>query len=438
MVDNIAINGYKGFQTDVQTPNCDTFIQKELCNCSTNINNEQYKCFLAQKQPSNNGYFNHKENYFPDSFEGVGSIVLNRSVLELPLKDGLEGNSTVKARWDKEYSSLAKRWRLDDNRVAIALNCRKHGGYLYECDHKHKNHVPISCRDIHFCPYCGRRYTRQEGNIVYGLFGQIANSISGVAMLHIVATLPKDKWDIVDKNELPQVWYKAIRKYRGDNRKVAGTVAIHHWGDSESIHKQAHLDILMLNVIANDITTKITDLEGNCKDVVNGAVFELFNPYLDVDRLRQCWTDSLNETFGWNIEIADIYTQYYDWATTDKAVLMHRCKYHVRMAISDIYKAWAENKYIVDDDVKEILELPKNFRRCRWFGWLSDCIKSKYLGFLKIAVCKEEQREEYLNEAMYVCGVCGGSLRYCGSVVSDWEIREYGIVRAKEVCNDGG
>lgn len=345
---------------------------------STFTDSQKNNVIDSGPNPLLNGYLEHIEKYFP-----------------------------LTSEYKEFLGKLVKKYDVNDWMPSSVDACGTRG-LRYECeDHEEEfTYQPHGCQNIEFCPRCGDGYSKLMARTMFKIFMDIEDKKPGLAIIKIVFTIPEECWYDVcydNANKLFHTVNKSLREYLGG--LMLGMHMSYHEGspeDPQHPHKP-HIEVLILNLTVEEQYISQVDLENNV--VERGKCrFRRFNPYIDVDKLRDIYQKQLGKTFGWNVEKVVLHTQYsqLDNGEESDRKLMHMCKYSVRSFAKDVYdrlKEWGVEGGCVSYECKngletipidkfmgvvDLLMYPKSFHRNRWYGWLSNSVRREYFEKLGI------------------------------------------------------
>jgi len=351
------------------------------------------------EQPTQNVILNHRHNYF---FVASQWISLLDRIQRLGYDKGINDH----------IGSLSQ----------LVKNCCRYGK-SWSCENDHEIFRPKSCGERHFCPRCGEREGRLRGQIAQSVYHEVADAIPGLSLIHIVFTIPSSKWRSIgyyDAPRLYQVVYKTIKKYF---RMSMPGLACFHRGSVSSKNANPHIDMTMLNLGFNPSTSD-SELRIYKQGVIDNAYmhrshqlesFQIVNPFIDVDRLREIYKDELEKEFKWDLDEVVLHTSYVPMQRSGSSArkIAHIVNYSTRYMVVDSYQEVLEGTEYTDrelETLRELLAPPIGFTIRRWFGWLSPSTKRKYLDLLEIEWRSTSDIEKDILDGSDRCKVCGSEM----------------------------
>jgi hypothetical protein len=269
-------------------------------------------------------------------------------------------------------------------------------GHLYECEHDHtKVFDPYVCGEKNLCVICGHRYTQKLALYAKTLFNTLSLRLPDLYLSSIVFTLPKQLWDVIDYtnfSEFNDVCLKTIKQYH-KGVMPAGVSASHTWHSQYPIgEKYPHGHSFWLNYGYDKKAGK----------------FRMIDNFYDARKLRRIYRKNLKAAFGVNVPAVNLWIEYVKLDPSDARKCQkawHMLSYAFRMPQKDATEfcrgvKWdnkaRQYKQVRDpitklsqrqlEHLNYILNPPRNWRRVRWYGWLSDSVKAHYLGLLGLSL----------------------------------------------------
>lgn len=357
-------------------------------------------------QPTQNVILNHRQNYFYVHSQWISLLDrIQRLGYDQAINDYI--------------GSLSQ----------LVENCCRYGK-SWSCEKDHEIFRPKSCGERHFCPRCGEREGRLRGQIAQSVYHEISDVIPGLSLIHIVFTIPSSKWRSIGYQDAPrlyQVVYKTIKKYF--KMSMPG-LACFHRGSVSSKNANPHIDMTMLNLgfrnngqSRGSISSHNPKSKQSALDESNAYMhrshqlesFEIVNPFIDVDRLREIYKDELEKEFKWDLEEVVLHTSYVPMRRSGSSArkIAHIVNYSTRYMVVDSYQEVLEGTEYTDrelETLKELLAPPVGFTIRRWFGWLSPSTKRKYLDLLEIEWRSTADIEKDILDGSDHCKICGSEM----------------------------
>lgn len=265
------------------------------------------------------------------------------------------------------------------------MNCLK-VGETYQCPHGHLVYKPTLCKNPKICVNCGQQYTKKQSAKIKEIFNSIHEKVDGVRVTDFVFTVPKQLWKLIDYtnyNRFLRCCKKTIQKYFYG--LPCGISNFHHWHSKNPMAENyPHIHLNSLNIVFVKNTPMVVRFD------------------IDLKKMRQLYKENLEQEF--DVEISKINIHYEHIPIDDKPYhknkkitnnqkIWHKLKYNFRMPQLDVNKF--SNKHQIslysDQQKNAILKLinpPKNFKRTRWFGWLADGVRTKYLKLLDVEIVR--------------------------------------------------
>jgi len=268
------------------------------------------------------------------------------------------------------------------------------------------------CKIRNLCPVCARNYTHLKVNHAWdSVFSKFAMS-KKYYLMHLVFTVPKEFRDLIfeDSSRFFHVIYKTLKRYMGKDELVGGVASLHLFGSSD-FEVKPHIHVLIPNV---NFSKKKGDL----------GFFKRKRPYFNVSQLRFNYMIEFHDEFGGGLKRKNVYVNYVKMRDMDR--VLHRLRYTFRKPIENVYPMieGANGNLSLSEweNISRVLSF--NGKRIRWFGFLADGVKSKYLALGGISyerfsdwLVREESKEKN-------CPECGGVMVYVGKT---YEFLEEGL-----------
>ncbi|GAG79796.1 unnamed protein product, partial [marine sediment metagenome] len=157
--------------------------------------------------------------------------------------------------------------------------------------------------------------------------------------------------------------------------------------------------------------------------------FVKVDKFYDVERLKEIYRKTLASSYGIDLEVVNLFIKYahVDPENEEKRrKVLHMLSYAFRMPQKDITEyargvKWNRKQLKYNqvrnpmrmftqdekDHISYILAPPPNWRRVRWYGWLADGVRAKYLKMLDIAIADTLEPPDDETERDVLCPSCG-------------------------------
>lgn len=287
---------------------------------------------------------------------------------------------------------------FDDEARFYVEGCGKEFFKLWCHEGKHWVLRPISCGKRRICPICADRYAWSKVNHAFDVFREIEEKTKfKVYVMHSVFTLPDFLWDGVKGNEnrFFKIVYRVLKRL---SRGMSGGVsAFHMWRSSDPLSGYyPHIHVVIPNIVF----------------FKNGELwyFKRTKPYFDLDKAKKIYREELKKEFGQSIDEVNLWVRYMPMKHENR--IKRVLKYIFRSPISDF------SKDLRSDLGSEIVKFVINSiyfkkKRIRWFGFLADGVKTKYLSYLGI---RYTIFDEYRKNRENLCPIHGFPLEYMGKI----------------------
>jgi hypothetical protein len=211
-------------------------------------------------------------------------------------------------------------------------------------------------------------------------------------LTHIVFTLPKELWlkVVEDCDSFFEAVYEALRYPGGLS---GGVAALHLWHSEDPLSGfYPHIHVIVPNVVV----------------VKNGKLkwFRRVKPFFNERLLKERFRLSLIKKFNVSVDSVDIYLRYVRFK--DRGQVIHVLNYAFRLPIEDFAPYLRSG---LPKEVRDFVLSVVNFKkhRIRWFGWLSDSVKSHYMRFVRF--------KEFVEEVTGICPIHRVKLMFVEHVV---------------------
>jgi len=421
------------------------------------LNNDQ-KDFLDDYSKKNSlQVLQLKKQFIQDSYDKLSFVT----------KDNYEIDSKIiEAEQEKDFRISKQIRSLNDSSIVCAKR-----GYTAPCECGLLNQIPILCGNRKLCPTCNKKYSRKLMKKIYRVLTSVPNSW----WAEVVLTYPKKYFDIdnlvkvypknkkiakvflqdscLKKHEIMNLMFKEANKWlrevygikiKGVKGKRAGVgcVVICHSLKSEnplSEENHFHVHILIPDFVFFPIVEKSLipckriniDLK---KDTVKVKTItrtdRTFIGYGEIRRIRfhkskeqmtkdrKIWQDILK----YYESDVDVYFEYFNC----KKKLMHKITYNVRGAVKDFNDHFLkeENQHIemTPEHVKRFdyhADFPFGFKRVRYYGFLSNSQRKKFLD--TVTHPKLREMLDPLYKTFEVCSGCFRRFSGFGSEEMDFD-----------------
>jgi hypothetical protein len=254
--------------------------------------------------------------------------------------------------------------------------------FRYRCDGDGKEHFvrkPWLCRRRRWCPRCADAYVRLKVEHAIETFEMIEGWRDiELYLIHLEFTFPQEFWQgiVDDPDPAFECVYEALRYPNGLS---GGIAALHLWHSRNPLDGwYPHIAVVVPNVVV----------------VKNGGLkwFRRVRPWFNEKLLKERFAKAIEKRFGVKVE-PNVYVSYVKFS--DKARVKHLLRYTFRLPIHDLVPYL---KGGLSDEVKkfvvELVNYPR--KRIRWFGWLADGVKSRYMPFVKWSDWLKKKKEEWM------------------------------------------
>jgi hypothetical protein len=262
------------------------------------------------------------------------------------------------------------------------------------------------CRHRNFCPNDAEAYVRLRVNRAWKIIKEFANSVKfGVYVIHIVFTFPREIWrkGVEDPSLLAKCVYGTLKQYKGG--MFGGVLGIHLWHSKKPQSGwYPHVHVLLLNAVLNRLPQLSGDgIKLSKKKKGCNFYFKRKRPFFNNKLLKIRFKWAIKEVFGYEwIGLPDVYCQYYKVNDENKCKIKHKLRYVFRLPIQDFDKV--DFSKLDDVEAKFVWELLNfRFKRVRWFGFLADGVKKRYLA---VAGVKFERLEFLLMLLKRESSIC--------------------------------
>lgn len=242
------------------------------------------------------------------------------------------------------------------------------------CSNGHQKRVRMTCH-LEICPRCGqrgslahrKRYLRAVDRLLWA-------PILG----YMVFTLPKEVSEAMpSKEQLSKIEKEAVKIVK-DNFSTPGCMVRAHFMGDEIERLHIHINVLFPIIDTND-TGKV--------------------PQATLDNIRQHWTTFVNQTFGLDKKITNVFYKF----TTSPVKMRHQIKYVTRPVVV------AEKFLSLSNEAKHWYLSFAGWHNTRWYGQLANCKYKQYLDNLGIDYTAHQEKDLALAKK---CPVCGEHYKY--------------------------
>ena len=283
--------------------------------------------------------------------------------------------------------------------------------YRYEClDCGESQLVAIGCKHRNFCPKCAANYTNMKVNHAYDSVFKHFARVKSSYLIQIVFTCPWEYRDEVVRNpsRFFKVVYRTLSCYLPEWEKNGGVAGIHYIGDKNPFGLHPHIHVLMPNFVFSKKGDGI-------------RYFKRKRPYFNLKKLRKEYSEQFEGEYHEKYDEMNVYVNYVKM--TDEAKVKHKLRYAFKKPI-EFYAPIIEKlgSDIKDEELAFIFKiLNLEGKSYRYFGYLADGVKSRYLGYLGI---------EYMHfkewiELPLLCKECGGQMMQHLDKVIWWMLEPY-------------
>lgn len=300
---------------------------------------------------------------------------------------------------------------LDGKWMAVvkSLSPRKHEK-LQTCrrlfstwkDAEHTFHRAMLCQERELCPTCAWAYNEELVADDLDLYQLVCHHVgSRLSFGEVEFTLPFEGQRKVDDNslgELKGMAFECVKEVLSPSGQfvLAGVGSTHHWHSSDPMKgwfPHVHFTVLEL-----------------AYDKGNGRFVRLpmHLSKEQLEKLNQVWAHRFQERFG-RIK-AKRFVVHWHYGR-GYAAFRHRLSYQFRRPVKDVYNAVVRMRGDEKIDLawlSRMLIRPRKEKRHQWYGWLSDGVKSTFLGKMEISRGRKADRAR-ARRRVY-CPLCGDEL----------------------------
>jgi len=341
------------------------------------------------------------------------------------------------------------------------------------CDCGLVGYVQRYCHDKNWCPSCSASYSYDRYRSAYADLDKISSLFPDMKLLHWVITLPDAHCNLTtdEHKRLLKLVHDTINKYFRRPVKfdvtdvnepdptpvdqIGGVCVLHKMSSTQPHKRHPHVEFIAPNVGAIRVPTAQAELDGRCS--FENSYSEIKQAYGDCDYqigfvpvqyfvnesvIKRMLAGALREEFGWD-DIPDtlvVGMSYIPWC--DHPRVLHALKYIFRPQVHDVVKTLYEygDDHVVlryyDKQQQRIVQtdpIDKDtyldgirwgvqgdgtyMRSITWFGWLADCVKSKYfsaLGLQYETVQEKRKQAREDHEDPERCPVCNQKMLRTG------------------------
>jgi len=326
---------------------------------------------------------------------------------------GVLGRSPIYVQYRTQLTSKFRdRYEKESNKLdAHAIKYCGSSFYRYDCIECGESQlVAISCKHRNYCPKCAANYTNMKVNhawdSVFSHFAKIKSSY----LIQIVFTCPWEYRENIAKNpsRFFHVVYRTLDAYLPEWEKSGGVAGIHYIGDKNPFGLHPHIHVLVPNFVFSKKGGGI-------------GYFKRKRPFFNVKKLREEYSAQFEGEYHEKYDEMNLYVNYVRMDNEDK--VKHKLRYAFKKPI-EFYAPIIEK---LGDDIKdEELDfifriLKRECKSYRYFGYLADGVKSRYLSHLGI---------EYIHfkdwsEQPLLCKECDGQMIRSNEKVIWWQLETY-------------
>jgi hypothetical protein len=237
------------------------------------------------------------------------------------------------------------------------------------------------CGHRHFCPNDAEVYTRLRVNRAWRVFEEFAIGVRfGVYVTHLVFTFPKEVWfkGVENPSLLAKCVYKTFEQYKSG--MFGGVLGIHFWHSGRPQDGwYPHVHVLLFNAVLCRFPQLRSNGLGLGRKRDSSFFFKRKRPYFNRTLLKLKFKWAIREVFGFEwVGLPNIYLQYYKVCAKNEARIRHKLRYIFRLPISDLKNV--DFSSLSEEEASFVWKL-LNYRckRIRWFGFLADGVKRRYL-----------------------------------------------------------
>ena len=269
----------------------------------------------------------------------------------------------------------------------------------FECPNcGHVKVKPKGCKLRKLCPTCAAAYTKLKVRHAWdSVFSKFAIS-NKYYLMQAIFTIPESLRLVVywDPDRFFKICYRVLSQYVGKKELMGGVAALHLSGDSD-FEIKPHVAMLFPNCVLVKPTSGL-------------RFFKRKRPYFDVSRLRWKYMVELSREYKRPLRVLNLFVNY--CKMSDQGKVMHRLRYAFKKDIQRIYPLLeTRNGDLTSyewDQIYKILEFSR--KRIRWFGFLADGVKTRYLALSGISYERYPDWLKRVELEARECPMCGSTM----------------------------
>lgn len=259
--------------------------------------------------------------------------------------------------------------------------------------------VKVRCNDKYLCPRCAEDYAQEEANNISKRFQGFVESndfdyniYDRIMITHFVLTIPEEiKLDYYEVKYFTKFVLKKLRDQFWPGH--GGITAVHLNGDDKPLQRFIHFDNLFINVFRTKDNKYIVNNPWRNQEALRWAYWRLLKKYFGYSKCIKRTKNGKTEI----IPKVNLHLNHIDMGVEGKKI--HRFQYNAHSTVHcfNKIKNWTYAKVMQLKAFRA--EIPKHFRKYRWFGFLSTY-------HTKNVMCPEYQAKKKLTTVQ--CPICNG------------------------------
>jgi hypothetical protein len=285
----------------------------------------------------------------------------------------------------------------------------------YWCPKGHYVFKQKLCRERHFCPNDAEIYTWERVEHAYETIKEFALKMPfKVYLIHLVFTLPKELW--IKAVENPDLFIKTIYDTFNYYDGLKGGVLALHLNHSKNAKNgwYPHIHVILLNVCVYHINEILKEKKIK-KKIYGNVIFKRKRPYFKEKLLKLRYKWSIEKNFNYKFNgLPDVFMHYIEFKKENERIIKRRyLRYAFRLPILD-FKDVDFNK-LTEEESNFIWQLLNTkIKRIRWFGYLSDGVKTFYLSVVGVNYITLTELRKIQKRKMKYCPIHNLKLTYVG------------------------
>ena len=269
-------------------------------------------------------------------------------------------------------------------------------------DDEHTFHRAMLCQERELCPTCAWAYNEELVADDLELYQLICHHVgSRLSFGEAEFTLPlagQRRVDDANLSELKGLAFESLKEVLCPSAQfvLAGVGSTNHWHSSEPMKGWfPHVHFTVLELAYDKVNSRFVRLSMHLTKEQLG-------------KLNEVWRAKFEKRFG-KVK-AKVFVANWHYSR-GYAAFRHRLSYQFRRPVKDVYNAVRQMRGDEKMDwawLNRMLVRPKKEKRHRWYGWLSDGVKSKFLAKMEILRAKKAVRVKARRKTY--CPLCGDEL----------------------------